>query len=103
MGVFDDAALDIFTNSDVATTGSYTVQGGAAITVKIIESFGREEDQLLSAGTKRPARIAKILQTEVPVRPTDGDTLTIGDDNFRIRNATPDSAGTLWDLDMDKM
>lgn len=79
---------------------SYTPSGGSAADVTVIVRTPEGDLSGFSLGARRVGRVADVRASEVAA-PAEGDTLTVGGESFRVRDATPDAERLVWSLDLD--
>jgi hypothetical protein len=75
----------------------YTAAGGTAVPASVIR---RREDPVIRGfvgpGVRSPGWSATLRQSEIPTRPREDDSLTIGGAAFVIRDVSEDGLRLFW-------
>ena len=104
VSVYDDLMRTIFLDPHEAQDGeTYTDINGRQYTpITVIQARASEFDPLLgSAGVRQPVLILDVLQTQIPWRPREGETITFRGALYRVRSGEADTLHTRWRLDLD--
>lgn len=92
----------MFAQPDLHIANSvYTPLSGASKSVSVIKRQEDETIRLLTTGARQSAVVFDVLVEEIPVRPANGDLLTVDTVQYRIRSAEPDELGLVWQLDVE--
>lgn len=102
MTVFADAALALFEDPNMGTTGLYTPVVGAAITVKVLRGANRVNAFTVGEGQGGGVMTApfSLLASEVPVKPARDATLVVDDVSYTVESVEPAYRGLMWRLDV---
>ena len=70
--------------------------------VRVLPVRSSPVDPLLGeAGARQPTEVVDVLQSAIPSRPVEGETLEYLGKLFTIRGSEPDTLGVIWQLDLD--
>ncbi len=100
MTAFDDAATALFDDPHLAQDGSYTPAVGASVTLRVLLSRPDKEIDVGISGLHVATLQASVLASALPADAAAGDTLTVGSDDYRVRQITRDAQQVVARLDL---
>jgi hypothetical protein len=95
------SALVDATFMHLGVDATFTPEGGAPLTVRIIIKTPSEVASLFDTGLKGAASAGEVRVSEVAT-PSAGDQMTLSGHTYLIRQAQQDELGLVWRLDLDK-
>jgi len=101
MDIFQNAVDTIFDAPGLSVLATYTPAGGSPADVKVIQFTPTKETSLFATNVLLPSYAAEVRVSEMAI-PLEGDLLSIGSDNFKIKNAEYDSGKLCWRLYLEK-
>lgn len=101
MTAFDDAAAALLDDPNLGQDGTYTPDGGFAVSLRVILSRPDKEIDVGISGIHVPLLQASVLVSSLPSGASAGDTLTVGSTDYRVRQVTKDAQQIVAKLDLD--